>query len=179
MSFRRVVLIALVALSLAVLSALGMKQIAAAQAAVVRAEVALEQTVRDAVEVLELRLREERIAARPRPQEHLIAQVNVVLAEVGIPSRQLRSVQPESDTAVTLENSETSRVAGENGLRRQSVAISLQQLTVAALGDLLLRWREAHPTWTTSRIELLKHRGDSAATFDVTIVVSATYLGET
>lgn len=134
-----------------------------------------ELTRRDASEVLQLRAAHDRVADRKRPEDHVLAHVNRVLAEAGIPSRSLQGVRPEADIALT-----TSADAGRTQYRRQSVNISLQRLTLPEIGAFLLRWREDDAVWTPRRIELTKHRSrtDDDDRYDATIVISAIYVAE-
>jgi hypothetical protein len=113
------------------------------------------------------------IADRKRPQEHVIALVNHVLAEAGLPGRTLQSVQPEADGALT---------SGRDGpeYRRQSVRLSFQALSLTELGAFLIQWRRHAGIWTPSRIELTKHRSraDDDDRYDVTVVISAIYVAD-
>lgn len=166
--------VAVVSLALAmVLLPIGIagKRLAHAEQSLSRAEAMLTLTSRDAREVMELRSRQQRVEHRQRPQEHVLAQVNSVLADAGIPSRKLQSIRPEGDVALA---------DSYNLYRRQSVLLSFQQLTLMELGGFLDTWRRSQHTWTPQRIELTKRRGSNVHddAYDATILISAIYLAE-
>jgi hypothetical protein len=167
----------MVLLSVAVLAVvmitLSAKKLGAAQAQLQAAQSALQRLSREAQEVLELRGREQRVELRQRPQQDVIAQVNAVLAEVGIPSRNLRSLSPESDSQVASAATTTK-------LKRQSLRLVLENLSLQEIGGFLIKWRSSQQIWTTTRIELTHIRGQEQDAnddhYDATLVISALYV---
>lgn len=135
------------------------------------AQSAFAATVRDVNEIHELRSQQQRVEHRQRPEEHVLAQVNAVLADAGIPSRRLQSLRPEADVALP---------GTDGAYRRQSVQLSFQDLTLMDLGRFLVRWRDSQHIWTPQRIELTKRQGarSSDDAYDATILISAIYLAE-
>ncbi len=148
-------------------------------------QLALDQVVRDAQEVIDLRGKQQRVELRERPPQDVIAQVNAVLAEVGIPSKAMRSLTPESDSAMVSGNT-----PGDAKLKRQSVRLVLENLSIQEIGAFLLKWRSTQSIWTTTRIELAHVQGDGHRSmsesdsgkssggggYDATLIISALYV---
>ena len=128
-----------------------------------------------AARIVSLRAEQEQVADRKRPEEYVLAQVNRVLADAGIPSRLLQNVRPEADTALPSAQ-------GGDGpqYRRQSVALSLREITIPQVGAFLARWREENTLWTPHRIELNKHRtrDDIDDRYNASIVLSTIYVAD-
>ena len=123
-----------------------------------------------------LRSLQERVAERKRPEQDVIARINTVLDEAGLPARHFSSVRPESDSAMPGQGTE-----GTGGTyRRQTLRVSLQDLTVRELGAFLSHWQSAQPLWTPSRIEINHARANRAETdrYDAVILITATYVAE-
>jgi hypothetical protein len=115
----------------------------------------------------------------------VIAQVNAVLAEVGIPSRSLRSLSPESNTQIASPTGGGAWGGGGGGsgtervkLKRQSLRMVLENLSVQEIGAFLIKWRSAQQVWTTTRIELTHAGGRDANDdrYDATLLISALYV---
>lgn len=106
-----------------------------------------------------------------RPDQDVIARVNSVLAEAGIPSDRFGGLRPESDAALP------SSTQGVSIYRRQSVRVTLNDLSVQQIGQFLSRWISNQPLWVPTRIELT-HSGDSKnpANYAVSMILSATYV---
>jgi hypothetical protein len=120
--------------------------------------------------VLELRSRQQTVAEQKRPDQDVIARINAVLAEAGIPTSSLAGVTPESDTELA---------GGKSSLRCQSVRISLKELTVEQIGDLLAYWTERQPLWIPTRIELVHVKSadeQHAGLYAMNVLLSATYV---
>ncbi|MCH8151421.1 MAG: hypothetical protein IH830_03495 [Planctomycetes bacterium] len=133
------------------------------------ARVSLIRTESDAQRILELRAKQQRIAEHKRPQQDVIARVNTVLAESGIPLDRFGGLVPESDSALP----------GAGTYRRQSVRMTLNGLTIPRLGAFLAQWSDSQHLWTPTRIELARARNhNDPARYDVNIVIGATYIGE-
>jgi hypothetical protein len=169
------VILACTALLAAVVVALGAQQLTAARSRARSAQTALDQIARDAQEVLELLGRVQHVELRQRPQQDVIAQVNTVLAEVGIPSRSLRSLSPEADSQIVSGKDTTNAK-----LNRQSLRLVLENLTVPEIGAFLLKWRSSQQIWTVTRIELAHSGGrgqdGNEDHYDGTLVISALYV---
>lgn len=141
----------------------------------------LEALVRDAQEVLDLSAKQERIAARERPTQDVIAQVNSVLAEVGIPTGgtegHFKSLTPESDSLVTAA---AANVKGPR-YKKQSLRLTLDDLSMDQVGSFLLHWRQAQEVWMPSRIELTHVRGQNnnqSDRYQASILLSALYIAD-
>ena len=171
MSLKRIALVSLVLAMLLLPVGITGRRLAHAEQSLARAEAMMNRTARDAGEVVELRVRQQRIEHRQRPQEHVLAQANTALADAGIPSHKLQSVRPEADVALT----------GTGHLyRRQSVLLSFQNLTLVELGNFLDTWRQSQITWIPQRLELTKRRGTNTDNnvYDASILIAAIYLAE-
>lgn len=85
-------------------------------------------------------------AALPRSSGGLVSRMTAVLASCGLPSQTLVSVLPE--TPVELPS--------PSGLTRtrQVARVSLDKLTLPALGRVLDTWRSAEPAWVITAIDL-------------------------
>jgi Sec-independent protein translocase protein TatA len=171
------ILLACTAVLSVVIVTLGAQRLGEVRSQVQSAQSALNQLTRDAEEVLELRGRQQRVELRQRPQQDVIAQVNAVLAEVGIPGRNLRSLSPESDTHVTAANSGSS----QSKLKRQTLRLVLENLSIQEIGTFLLKWRSSQQVWTVTRIELTHARGQDSKDdhYDAALVISALYVEDT
>ena len=138
----------------------------AAQRELQAAEMNTNRINADLARISELRAMRQTAAEAKRPDQDVIARVNTALAQAGIAPSSLGGLQPELDAALP------------GGLhRRQSVRISLSQLTMQQLGSFLHHWSIAQPLWVPERIDLVHSR--EAAEQDAyacTIVLSAVYV---
>lgn len=133
----------------------------------------LNQTIGDSQRILELRARQQTIAEQKRPDQDVIARVNAVLAEAGIPSDRFGGLRPESDAALPGPNQNAT------GYRRQSVRITLNELSVDQIGSFLSKWTQTQPLWIPSRIELTHSRNASnAGQYSLNLLLSATYVAK-
>jgi hypothetical protein len=132
---------------------------------------ARETVARDADTVLALRQQKARVELQEKPKQDVIAQVNAVLADAGIPSDRFQGLEREADEAV-------GEATSGSKTRRQSLRLTLDRLTPSELGAFLGKWRTAQPVWHLSRIELLHDRKDTADLnrFTVHCLLSATYV---
>jgi len=136
----------------------------------------VQQTVTMARHVMELRSTQQTVAERKRPEQDVIARVNECLAACGIPSDRFGGLRPEADSAVGNQGPGTS---ANSRLRRQSVLVMLNDLTVAEIGELLTYWQSHQPLWTTARLELLHSRDQAMSDYySLNLLVSATYVSE-
>ena len=82
-------------------------------------------------------------------------------------------LRPESDAA--LAGTGDSSVA----YRRQSVRVSLNDLSIGQLGAFLSQWSATQRLWTPTRIELTHARSRQGSDhYDATILITATYLAD-
>ena len=175
---RKPILVGLLLAILATPLAVSVHRLRAADAERHRAEARLAQAGTDAERIHVLRARTERVADRKRPDQDIIARVNTVLRDVGLPEQRFNGVQQVGDEV--LPGQSDRRVV----YRRQSVRVSLR-LTMPELGRFLAQWTASQALWTPARIELMAADGRSTAvsrsgppTFEVTIVLTTTFLGE-
>lgn len=160
-------LLMLLALVMLVLTWRG-RALQAATASLDTERAALSQVERDLDELARLRARKEIVAATKRPTNDVIAQVNALLRDAGIPTRRLQSLEPEADVALS------------GRYRSQSIRIALSAMALPEIGALLATWRAAESAWTPRSIELTHAAGDDRGgqDYDVRLVVAATYLAD-
>ena len=176
---RRVVFSVMVgAASLLLAAVLVGKRYAAVDARCEAAMREYERAVANARQIMALRVKQQRIARRQKPPKDVIAQVNSVLAEAGLPRDRFRALTPQSDAPVV---GSSGTVSGEGDLyRRQTLSLSLQSMTAGELGRFLTQWRDSQAIWTPTQIELShrrRGRGDHEQnSYDVTVVLSALYV---
>lgn len=134
-------------------------------------------TALHAQEMMELTSTRQQISRGQRPTADVIALVNSVLAEAGIPNRHLKGLTPESDGILP-----TSSGISTQALGKQTLRLTLQQLTLPDLGAFLAQWNASGNLWTPTHIELTHRRGGSAPTdqdqYDITLRISAIYLAD-
>lgn len=132
-------------------------------------EAALEKTTADLREWAALKVEREIVAEKKRPTQDVIAQVNAVLRDAGIPTQRLKNLEPEADVPV----------AGR--YRTQTLRLSLEKLSLHDIGAFLAAWRAAKSVWTPRSIELSQVAlpDGSSAGLDVRVLISATYLSDT
>ena len=121
----------------------------------------------DARAVLQLRGKSAITNDSERPTADVIAIVNRVLTGAGVPTTKFAGCKSEGDAAVP----------GSNDLRRQSVRLNLQGMTVADIGAFLESWRSEETVWTPTSVEMNHAGDDRSQTFDVQVVLSAVYHG--
>lgn len=158
--------------------AIFMSRLASADRARDAAMAQLLEVRRDAQEVIDLRAASQRVNARERPAQDVIAMVNAAMAEAGIPNAQFKGLSPEADVALAPRNGPNVTPAG---YRRQSLRLSLAGLSVADLGRFLAAWRQSQQIWTVTRLELTHQRSPEPVggdAYDVTIILAATYIAE-
>lgn len=127
---------------------------------------AQQRIIDEAQQIIRLRSKQQRIAEHKRPEQDVIARVNTTLAEAGIPPERFGGLRPESDAALP------------NSLyRRQSVRISLNELSIIELGAFLDRWSQLQQLWTPTRLELSHARSKlDDDRYNIVILITATYL---
>jgi hypothetical protein len=180
MSKRQVLIIGVAAIGLAVVLGWCVNRLALASSRLAVAEMGFDSLRRDAQEIIELRSRQQVVNTAERPTQDVIAQVNAVLSEVGIPTNRVKSLTPESDGAI---NSAKGTAQTGSIYRKQSLRMTLENLTVQEIGNFLLQWRAAQKIWTAVEIELTHvHSSTKDKTgenrYDASIVLSAVYVSQ-
>jgi len=145
-----------------------------AQSRLEAARISHAQALLDVQEINDLRSRHQVVNAAQRPPQDVIAQVNTVLAEVGIPANRLKSLTPESDSAVNP--SSASSTPGGVQYKRQLLRLTLENLSVQEIGAFLAQWKISQQVWTPIRIELTHVRKQNDNRYDATILLSAIYV---
>jgi len=154
---------------LAFVVALRAHALAAANTLADAREASLTQVEQETQRLIDLRARQDVVAAARRPPQDVIALVNKTLREAGVPTDRFKNLEPESD------------VPTSGGLRRQTLRLLLEQVSLPQLGQFLAEWRTRQDLWTPTSIELT-HRvsgADADDHFDVRVVVGATYFADT
>lgn len=144
------------------------RALGSAEAAADAEVTALERAVADLEELEALKGQREVVAAAKRPTNDVIAQVNAVLRDSGIPTTRLKALEPEADVPL----------AGR--YRSQTIRLALERLSLQEVGGFLGAWRDAATVWTPRSIELshVSTQDGGDAGFDVRIVIAATYLSD-
>ena len=128
----------------------------------------LQQTGADLAELADLQTQREVVAAAKRPTNDVIAQVNAVLRDAGIPTARLKALEPEADVPL----------AGR--YRSQTLRFALERLSLPEIGSFLAAWRAAETVWTPRAIELTHAAAPDGSSlgYDTRIVIAATYLSD-
>jgi hypothetical protein len=95
-------------------------------------------------------------AQRTRPvlaQGSLATAVSDCLSAAGLAPSSLAALSPAADTPITLGGPATGGTIGMSAVRRRAV-LTLAPVTLPLVGRVLHAWREAHPDWTISSIDL-------------------------
>ena len=180
MSKRQVFIMGLAAFGLAVVIGWCGNRLGLASSRLAAADTGLQAIRQDAQEIIDLRSRQQVVNVAERPAQDVIAQVNAVLSQVGIPTSRLKSLMPETDAAMSPSN-ENTHVGGI--YRKQSLRMTLEHLTVQEIGNFLLQWREAQKIWTAVGVELTHVRSSTKDKadenrYDASIVLSAVYVSQ-
>ncbi|MFO0836558.1 MAG: hypothetical protein U0638_16700 [Phycisphaerales bacterium] len=85
-------------------------------------------------------------ATLPRSSGDLTSRMTTVLASCGLPSATIASVLPEPPVGLASQRGVTRT--------RQVARVSLEKLTLPALGRVLDTWRAAEPAWAITAIDL-------------------------
>ena len=135
----------------------------------------LATTSKDVQSVLDLRATQQVIGIQQRPTQDVIAQVNATMAECGLPSNRLKSLTAESD-ALMSQIGDVSTLP----LRRQSLRLALENMSMKEMGDFLGQWRDSQQIWAVARIELthVRDQDQMNARFDINVLISAIYLAD-
>lgn len=129
---------------------------------------ALDQTAADLREWSDLKSQREIVSGAKRPTQDVIAQVNAVLRDAGVPTDRLKNLEPEADVPV----------AGR--YRTQTIRLSLEKVALRDVGSFLAAWRAAKTVWTPRSIELTQVAApDGSSTgLNARVVIAATYLSD-
>ncbi len=129
---------------------------------------ATHQTTKDLRELAMLKTQRAVVAEAKRPTNDVIAQVNAVLRDAGIPTGRLKSLDPEADVPLG------------GRYRSQTIRLALDRLALGEVASFLSAWRGAETVWTPRSIELTHVAATDGADLgvDVRIVIAATYLAE-
>jgi hypothetical protein len=129
----------------------------------------LPETQNQAHEILSLRNQQERVALNERPQQDVIALINSVLAQAGIPADRFKNLERESDESILP--------GGGGRYRRQSVNVTLERLTPLEVGTFLQELRR-QKVWVPARIELshVRDQAQPALLYNLRLSISATYV---
>ncbi len=123
--------------------------------------------------IVDLRGAHQRIAEHKRPEQDVIARVSAALTQAGMAAEHFGGLRPESDAALAG--------TGHTGVayRRQSVRVSLNDLSIAQLGAFLSQWSATQRLWTPTRTELTPAGSRQGSDrYDPTILITATYLAD-
>ncbi len=173
MTIRPAAILAVLLAALSVPGVASASRVARYQSQLQTARLSLSKSADDARRILELRATRKRIAEQKRPEQDVIARVNATLAEAGIPLERFGGLRPESDSALPGDRQ------GPAAYRRQTVRITLNQLSVPQLGAFLSTWIAAQNLWIPTRIDLSHVRETvDPARYDTTILISATYIAQ-
>lgn len=144
------------------------------------ARVSMERIGSESQRIVDLRAKQQRIADRKRPEQDVIARVNAVLTEAGIPLDRFGGLRPESDAALVVGSRASPGIGqGAVAYRRQSVRITLHRLTIPELGAFVSEWAASRQPWTPTQIELSHVRGTAnPGRYNASLVISATYVAE-
>ncbi|MEE8154273.1 MAG: hypothetical protein V3T53_04860 [Phycisphaerales bacterium] len=171
--FRRTAILGVGAVALGLPLVISANRLAEARSQLVAARSSLVRIADSAQRIVQLRGEQERIAEHKRPEQDVIARVSAALAQAGIAAKHFGGLRPESDAALAG--------TGHTGIayRRQSVRVSLNDLSITQLGAFLSRWSATQRLWTPTRIELTHARSRQGSDrYDATILITATYLAD-
>jgi hypothetical protein len=164
--------------------AISARRLVKAERSLDAANTILLQTARECHEMQELRTQSQTVESRQRPAQDVIAQVNAILGDVGIPLRHFNSLTPEAEATAA-----SAGIQGNARLLQQSVRLALQDLSPDQIGAFLVRWQSTQKIWMPTRIELTHVRGGNNAPvgsggeaagnrYDATILFTALYLAD-
>lgn len=141
----------------------------------------LKRVHHDARAIITLRRQSERVSIEARPTEDVLALINTALAEAGLPQRHLADLRSESDAALPSGGGSEGAPGGDGPqYRRQSLSVSLRELSPADLGAFISAWRQVQTVWSVTRLTLAHPhgRGESSDQYDVNLIITAVYVEE-
>ncbi|MFG0328791.1 MAG: hypothetical protein ACF8PN_02725 [Phycisphaerales bacterium] len=148
------------------------QELAAAQSAV-------DSVVANASELIDLRRTRRQVSWAKRPTAVALELVNGAIERSGVSGARLVSLTEQADTALRTR---TERNAPD--LRRQTIGVTLDGLTLEDFGRVLESWRSLPESsvWTITSIEFHRRNGRSLRTtaatdaaYTVSLALSATY----
>jgi hypothetical protein len=159
---KAILLVGLVATSLVVQSI----RLEHASTSAEAATAATRALVSEASEVLRLRGARATTATQELPTSDLLALVNQVMSEAGLPSRHLERLEPQGVVATE-----------HRGLKRQTARLALTTISVDDLGRVLAGLARTQSLLKPTSIELTHQdqAGDRHGTWNVTLVLAAPY----
>lgn len=150
---------------------LGFTRVRAAAANADAASVSVDHTLSDSRELVALRSKRATRSSGEEPAQDTLGRVTAALADCGIPSARLKSLEREADTEIQEAG------AGPR-LRTLSMRITLEPVTVTELASFLSTWQTSQSLWSVTRIELT-HSGpadEREGTYAARLVISAVYI---
>ena len=169
-----VVVLALLASLAALLVAVQTKRLADARHQYDSRRADLDRVVEESREIVRLRNEGEKVSLRERPANDVLAQVNAILVESGIPTSRLTEFRPESDMPLP----DVARGPNDPLWHRQSIVLHFNELTMTDLGSFLSRFGGTQELWSPTRIEIIQPREPArqkAGQYQVHVVISAIY----
>ncbi len=180
MRLRRVFVVAALLAAVTLPVAASARRLGGARTELAAARLSLERVAGTSQRIAELGARQQRIADRKRPEQDVIARVNAVLTEAGIPLGRFGGLRPESDAALVVGSRASPGIGqGAVAYRRQSVRITLNRLAIPELGAFVSEWAASRQPWTPTQIELSHVRGTAnPGRYNASLVITATYVAE-
>lgn len=119
-----------------------------------------------------LRQQDERVSLGQRPPQDVIARLRSTMTEADVDPGRLTGVQADSTTSGrSLPGGQADRY------RTQSVRATLEGVTPAEIGRVLVAWRQSQKLWTTTTLTMT-HRGGNENRYRAELGFSAVYLDE-
>lgn len=136
------------------------------------AESRLAETHRSIDRLQSLRTQDEIVSLGQRPPQDVIARLRSTMTEAGVDPRRLTGVQADSTTTGrSLSGAQSDR------FRTQSVRATLEGVSPAEVGRILVAWRQSQRLWTTTTLTMT-HAGTNENRYRAELGFSAVYLDE-
>ena len=100
-------------------------------------------------EIMELRLKDAQLEVGAKPASDLVNQVTSTLDRAHVPASRFKSLTQESDTALRQPEGGAAR-----SMRKQTLRLALEDISVSELGAFLDEWRNAQRVWIVIDISL-------------------------
>ncbi len=120
-----------------------------------------------------LRARPALISDRPTPSERLLGMVTEAASQASMGPGAIKSVESEQEAGSSAA-----------GMRRQSVRVALEGITLLEFGGFLDKWRGLQPSWIPIRIDMTpaglasRERAEGPVRWNVRIAFCNVYLAE-
>ena len=119
-----------------------------------------------------LRRQDERVSLGQRPPQDVIARLRSTMTQAEVDPSRLTGVQADSTTSGrSLPGGQADRY------RTQSVRATLDNVTPAEVGRVLVAWRQSQKLWTTTSLAMT-HRGGNENRYRAELGFTAVYLDE-